>query len=720
MWDRMKSRRLRHAWPFVPALSVLLLASAMGLWAQAQPRLSPGTVNAGTPDEIEALELYRQDKPIKARTLAEKVLERNPYSMVGHFVTGAVLHEAEGSLARAMYHLGRARELYETTWAASTRPADAPWELHRETLYHLQILAGEMELHAYQLEVIGYYDYLYDPDLVGEHAWPMMELGRFADARRYAEDAASRNDSWQKSLGLNALCAIEGEAGRRQEYYDACIAALHNAKNRGGSNDENEQGAVAVHAYNAALAARGVLRFDEVEQLALDGARRLEFTPANPWRILVRHYLDAGRLTDAVHALREMQRWRGRQPGNLRDQDRAETDVTFATVLLLAGETDVGLRAVTRAIDQPDRRGLTSDKPEQALGAHALLRRALSRAHAERLAEEAAAMGFVARVAEQGAIVERLVAAWPDEERIISVLASGDRLSRTLRFYVHGGLAPLSSWLVGDLIEVLGPGVVSVALGEARRYDRELPGLTPYYDGLEAEVALARGDEAVALAKAQVALEGLPAHEAMLRARILAVAGAAALSLDQDRSAMGFLEQAMQIDGGVLRRLDIALPARVSGRGSGAVAKAVAALERSPRLTDGSLFEVRVEGRQGGGLSACLRTATGNQIRCAEVFPEPPPDPVEAPDGPTAANPESANGDEPAKPEPIEVLLARRFHRVVFGAAVTLSSADLTSLDGRTTTGADVARQQLEGLLDGVIERGDPSSAPGGASAPPP
>ena len=62
-------------------------------------------------------------------------------------------------------------------------------------------------------------------------------------------------------------------------------------------------------------------------------------------------------MTKAIEAAREMHRWRGRQPANLRDQDRAETDVTIATLLLVAGEAETGLDAVDRAIERPDRRG---------------------------------------------------------------------------------------------------------------------------------------------------------------------------------------------------------------------------------------------------------------------------------------------------------------------------------------------------------------------------
>src|SRR5262249_53512675 len=157
----------------------------------------------------------------------------------------------------------------------------------------------------------------------------------------------------------------------------ACNDALEDARRRtasdpnAASTDPSAHPALTVHAYNAALADLAVLRFDDAERVAREGTRRLEFTIANPWRFLTRLYTDEGRVAEAVGAVREMQQWRVRQPASLRDQDRAETDAALASLLLVAGEADTGLRLINRAIERPDRRGLVSSSPEQALGAHA-------------------------------------------------------------------------------------------------------------------------------------------------------------------------------------------------------------------------------------------------------------------------------------------------------------------------------------------------------------
>src|SRR5690606_25539184 len=107
-------------------------------------------------------------------------------------------------------------------------------------------------------ELLGYHDHLYDPDLVAERCWPLMKLGRMQEARDLATRAAGSPNTWQRSAGLNALCAVEGEARTREPYFAACQRALADARvsvsRRGDAQGEDGAG-ITVDAYNAALAA---------------------------------------------------------------------------------------------------------------------------------------------------------------------------------------------------------------------------------------------------------------------------------------------------------------------------------------------------------------------------------------------------------------------------------------------------------------------------------
>ncbi|MGE3547349.1 MAG: hypothetical protein AB7L28_25710, partial [Kofleriaceae bacterium] len=475
-----------------------------------------------TPTEKEAFAILDKNKPITARRLADQLIAEDPDSIVGHYVLGRVLHEAEGDLARAIYHLGHARELYEQRFSASD-PESGPWKFHRELLLAIATLAGELEEYEYQLEILRYHDALYRPARPGEQAWPLMKLGRIAEAREVAEQASKLKDPSQRSLGLNTLCAIGRAGNDRAAARAACVAAFDHAATIDAqlpALDIEHQSSLAVHAYNAALAARADFAPEQAERLALAGTKRLAFTPANPWRFLVGFYLDQGRGSDAASALREMHRWRVRQPPQLRHQDRAENDVAVASVLLVTGRTEAAVRLVDRAIEFPDRRGLESTSGWQTRAAHALIRRAIRRAH-QHVLEEAAGVADEAGPGVVDAARDRL-RTLSDDELIRGVLEDDDRLVDTFRLFGERGITSIPVWLLGDLVDVLGPGVVSVvvrsALGQAIAEPFE-----PYWLSVVAEVLLARGRAEQARTVADQALARLPPSVALLRGRVAAV-----------------------------------------------------------------------------------------------------------------------------------------------------------------------------------------------------
>ena len=684
-------------------LAALLVAgAALCLISDVGAQGKSGAATAArTKAEQRAITLLDKNRLLTARRVADEILKDNQESMVGHYVLGRVLHEADGSLARAMYHLGHSREIYEMTYKAHPRPPDAPWQFHRELLFSIQKLAAQLEEHKYQLEILDYHDALYSPDLTAEHAWPLMRLGRFDEARKFAGEAARSKEAQQRSLGLNTLCAVEGEARTRKKYYQACLASLTNARaeDRGRKLIDKQHGStLAVHAYNAALAARAAFKPEQAEKFAIEGTTRLAFTPANPWRFLTRLYTDQGRMSDAVNSLREMQRWRTQQPPHVRVQARAETDVAFATVLLVAARTDVALPVVDRALDRPDRRGLSSVSPERTMGAHALLRRAMRRTHAQLLAERATwtPAGEPTRSLLRRA--ERMLRSRVDALRITNVLGDDTLLVETFRPFTSGGMEPVPVWLLGDLVQVLGPGVVGVVLRKARELDRGTDA-GPYHDAVEAEVALARGDRHDAVALAQEALRKLPRREALLRARAAAVGAEAARQNGDQVRWLRLLGQAMQIDPSVVRRLSLRLPATVAaGAADPAANLARQLLARSPRLDlDSGVgqrgFRITIRGR-GPALEACLRGPHGARLSCARA---PARKPKKGKDGKPVKLPKLSNEQRAAR-------LVEAFHQQCLAMPLGLTGTDLNSLDGSTTVAEQAVRRKLGGILDMAIK----------------
>jgi len=644
-----------------------------------------------SPKEKELFDLVGKEQLVTARRKADALIAEDPDSIIGHWALGQIFHESEGVLGTALYHLGRARELFEERYPPPV-PEGGPWKFHRELVLDIAQLAAEVEDYDYELAMLDYHDQLYRPERIGERAWPLMKLGRLDEAREAATKARDMRDPGEKSLGLNVLCAIERGTDDRDRAWTACKAAFDNAKVLDAQlpdRDPEHQSSLAVHAYNAALAARANFLPLDAEQIATAGTKRLAFTPANPWRLLVALYLDEGRGSDAANALREMQRWRQRQSPELRDQDRAENDVAIAIALTLAGRADSALRLVDRALEFPDRRGLTSTGAWQAQAANLIVRRAVRRADQELLAE-AASTGEDPRG--RFSSLRQSALRWADDEALAGDLDDNDRLVDTLMLFGERGATPLPPWLVGEMIPVLGAGVFNAVLERAR--DREHPQqLESYWTAFEAESALVRGNTGTARSLAEKALATLPETEILLRARTVAVEAKAAHDDGDDNAELALLERAYSLDPSVIRRLGLALPARF--RSSGGMAdEVVAMLRKSPRFREAAGgFQIDVAG-EGDTLRICLASAQGNQLRC---IPEQPGERLPRPE---AQPTKDKDGKEVPPPPPTAAEYVEVFHRDAFAMPLGLNQVDMSSLDGSSTMAEQAVRQHVDQMLD--------------------
>lgn len=628
---------------------------------------------------VQAEEKLANDELIGARGLAEEALELDPEQYRAHYVMGMVQRDSEGNLAQAMYHLGESRRSYETRYATSL---DTEWRFHQNLIYVVQLVAGEIEEYDYQLDIIEFYNARYDPDLIGERAWPLMKLGRLDEARAAAAEAVGLEDEWQQSVGLNAQCALESEAGSREQAYVACLTALD-------AERMSPEADVTVDAYNASLAAFQSLRYEEGEAFALEANTGSTVSTANPWAVLAGAYVAQGRGVDAVAAVRSMQGWRSRMDPELRDMNRAELDAVFATVLLAAGEPELGYDVIARAIDFPDRRAMTSGSADQARGGHALLRIALRRARAERMRERASTQGIVKRLAKSIGRLAPDTLEWEDRAAVVAVLSNSKRLDQTLRMYLDGGLQSAPPWLLGELIPVLGTGVVAESLGRARESEAS-PGMTPFYDALGAEVAWWSGRYTDARELAASASTNLPGEEVLLRARVQALAADAAWRQGDMGEALTLTTEAMGNDPSVLRRLGFQVPATVTVTSGGAAADyAETMLWRSPRLnSESSAFVVSISS-ESDILRICLTSPTGMRMACG-LEPRQPP---------------AAEGEEvvPWTDWERAQQTVDSFHRKAFGLPTGLTRTELSGLDGTNTIDTQAARQEMESLLQDLI-----------------
>ncbi len=643
------------------ALHLVLALTLVGLWAfrasadeMADPLLLEG--EEASPEEVLLWDLIERQRYVKARDAAEKFLAEHPSSYVGHLVFAQALHYGEANFPKALFHETRALELFEAEHGVSPVPSQ-PWRWHARILIALTITHGNLEHYDEQLDFMRRYNELYTPQLKAELAWPLMKKRKFVEARLAAEEGLATGDPYQIERAKNALCAIEFEAGDDAESYEACRGAVEYARTQFGS-------ATAVDLGNYAEAARSMFRFDEAERLLMEATKSGISWYGNPWLELADLYMRAGRFSEALSALREVPRHRAARPPHVRDSDRNEARRSLAAFLLLMGRPDEALSITDKAVVLPDRRAHNSRDPEQDRSIVALLDRQARLMLAEMTIERAAAKGVHQRLWAHAKATWLRFQAWMSARQTARFLDDHSRLVGTFAIGTARS-AVMPPWLIGELIPVLGPGVVRAAIDRVRIEDpRE--GASAYYDAVLAEVALVQRRYDSALEHAESALEGLQPGDALLRERVRALLAG---SLSDPRQTATLYEEVLGADPGLFRRLGWAIPVKVESSGSDIDRAVARALRRSPRFdrSDDGL-RIQVQGGQ-----ACLFGRTGTSWGCSEV---------ELEENETGATYRQRVVDS--------------FHQAIFSPRVDLSRIDINSLDGSNR----VTRNPLDTLLE--------------------
>jgi hypothetical protein len=262
--------------------------------------------------------------------------------------------------------------------------------------------------------------------------------------------------------------------------------------------------------------------------------------------------------------------------------------------------------------------------------------------------------------------------AWSARRRAARLMTGRARLRNLVRPY----FTPLTAWNAGAVIPVAGEGVTLTALRAARAGEK-MKQARPYFDALEAEVAFRAGEPAVTLRLSRRALGRLPKDEVLLRGRVAALAADAARRLGRTREAATLYHEVLNRFPTALRILGMALPAQVRSDANAFSRRVAKVLLRSPRLTPGSAFTVRVLTR-GAVTRICLAAKSGRRYACADR------------DLARQIKEKVAEEDRVA-------LVVDTFHDKVFAPKVDLTQRDINSLDGSAVRGD--ADQLLEKVL---------------------
>ncbi len=660
------------------------VAQLEGLDESAFVVAEPGA--PGEPDELRAWALIRQQKLVEAREVAERVVAERPDSFLGHFLLGWAHHYGEANFPKALFHEERAYQLFVARYGETPSPG-APWRWHARMLLELADTHGDLEHHEERLAWIARYNEIYDPDLLADQAWALMKLGHYDLARRAADAGMATGQSRDRQVALNAFCAIEFEAGNVERSYEACRAALDDARRNGEPN--------AVDLTNFAEASRSLFKLDEAERILQEATEAGVSWYGNPWLELAELYTRGARFPEALSALRKVLPYRAQRPPHVRDSDRNEHRRALASFYLVVGQPEEALGITEKALVMPDRRAHNSRDPDQDRALVALVdrrarltvgdvrvERAVGGPVHERLLARLERMRFGFEAWMSGRQVARLLSQPPirgAEDRLIGFFRIGTAAS-----------AITPPWLAGELSEVVGAGVTLEAVERARASDARLAA-GAYYDAFAAEAAFRLGDETRARELAERARGGLPDGDALLRARVDAIRAASIQHAEGTAAAVDAYELALQNDPGVFRRLGLALPVRLVTRGQAEPIEELAdALARSPRFDDDDEGLPLVVSGDAALLSVCLEGSGGTQLDCSETR-------VDEVDENTAWS-----ADETPESVEVETFVARAARLAqerLFAPRIDLSQADIGSLDGSNR----VARDPMEGLRGGRV-----------------
>ena len=623
--------------------------------------------------ELPALEIcdaLNLDLNVKARELSEQWVRTKPDSPAAQFALAEVLLTVEGNMPRALFHLSRAEELtgYETLETAFNS-GYMPW--HYLTLSQLSLVHQLMGEQIKSLEYLDKLNEIYGLDIEPLRGWPLIKLKQYEAARQSANRVLQTNDNErERARAWNTLCAAELASLLPIKSTSACDRTIDGDENNSSRTNNFD----TVYLTNASEVALSLLEIEQAEDYLRRATQYLNpNSVADPWIYMLYLSMNQGRFDEARNALDSMLLWREQQEPIVSIMNRAEHFLVSASFLLLAGYAEDAVKLTKTALNQPDRNGSYSADDEQKDAYAALLNMAANRAEYQIQLENMATMDFIGAMRVRLNSITLQLNAWRAARRAGSLFAKFEVIQNRLRPY-----APLDvhipEWLEPELVQLIGTGVMSAILEQARE-NGAFQLNNGYYYSYRAEIAALDKDYTSVLEAAGNALTLLPEQETLLRARISARMADAFWKIGQHEESLNSYAIALRQDPSISRRLEASIPVRLDTNGSEFSKQVSKYLLRSPRFQEHENgFNLSV--RETPDLSICLNARTGNVISCYAMS--------------TAANQSSDwNAQE----------LTRNFHVRTFGLGYDISKAQRSILLGSSVI--------LSSLINGNQNRED-------------
>ncbi|MEZ5491311.1 MAG: hypothetical protein R3F50_13460 [Gammaproteobacteria bacterium] len=595
----------------------------------------------------------RLNENVRARELSENWARAEPDNPAAQFALAEVLYTVEANLPRALFHLKRAEEL--TNYQSLGRAlASGNIQWHYLTLSQLSFIHQIMGDQENALAYLDKIEEIYGQDVESLRGWPLVKMRQFEAARASANKVLSTSDDKrERARAWNTLCAVELASLQPNENIVACDRAIDEDENIANSDNDGD----TVYLTNASEVALSLLQMEEAESF-LDRATRFlnPDSVADPWIYKLYLTMNQGRFEEAMEAMDAMLLWRENQVPVVTVMNRAEHLMVSASFLILAGQGEQAATLTSTALAEPDRNGSFSADDAQKDSVAALLHMLANETLYQVQLEDAAMLDFADRTRRRIAANRQRLTAWLAARRAASLFADETVLLNRLRPY-----APLDvhipEWIEPDIVRLMGTGVMTHLLEKARLSGAFLLN-EGYYFSYATEIAALEGRHADVVRLGQQALNLLPRQEVLLQARLNARIASSAWVTEQQEFAIGSFREALRLDPGIFRRLDIALPINPGNTETVLSRDTAELINRSPRFREAA-GGFRLEVTTSETPSACLFSPGGEIIACFSHTP----------------TPDQSTEDQARS-------LARGLHSELFDLGYKMSSAQMALLRG--------------------------------------
>ena len=602
---------------------------------------------------------------IKARQLAEKILEKEPDSLGALYTMAYVFWDGEGNLTRAMQYLKRTRAKFESVYCteADTPQTGQQQAFHQRILRDLASVYAELDQREKQLAVLQEIADLYHTPLTETAVWPLIKLGRFDEAESIARNTIASRDKFSVSQAYNDLTALEDAKHKHLSSFRASEISVEYAAGKSCVILINHARAYAT-LMNAPKSIEYLLKADEPHE---------RDCVTDPMTAIAEVYLIDGMWQKAISAMLKVRKKHVEKRYII--QTEREQRKNIAQILHEMGFSERAWSLMKTVIDAPGRLGYDSLSQNQVDMAFATIFLAISQDAYQRADEKiqiakslepfwifkSEVRSQIKDLYIQRSNIERKN--WSTHQKLFKQALDPSNLKSFLvPFYV---LSPEFFYVV---VDVLGRKTAEYLIDfqENSLEPEELQLMKPAYNITRGYLSWRSGELEKAIEyldefdkQPPVQMRLLNQQSKMIRAMILRAQGNVADS-------MRLLSEVYPVFPALFRHFDIALPITFDPStqwDEEDFSDIMDILEDSNRfeITDQAPFMVSAQ-RIEHIIQICILSKTGNRYACSTT------------------NPKDFNTDSDEAPPLFEVI--DNFFHVAFSPKVDASQADINSLDG--------------------------------------